>query len=87
MIKLMTTLIFTKSIAILIMTMIKVIHTGWLLKKSNSLRNKLDKLQTSEEKYKACKELLEFTNKHLKSSTINSIFALVLDFFHNRHPK
>lgn len=70
-----------------ILSIVKHTHTNWLLKNSKRLRLTLENSATEKERLEACKELEIFTNKYLKSSSIYSIFALVLDFLHNRHPK
>lgn len=70
-----------------ILSIVKHTHTNWLLKNSKRLRCKLENAETKEEKHNAHIELVEFTNKHLKSSTIYSISVLVLDYLHNHHPK
>lgn len=75
------------AIAISILSIVKCMHTNWLINRSKRLRCISENAITQEEKHSAYMELLEFTNRHLKSSTIYSIFVLVLDYLHNRHPK
>lgn len=83
----MTPVIYFLAFCFTVLSIIKHTHTNWLLKNSTYLRYKLENAETEEEKHSAYMELLEFTNKHLKSLTIYSIFVLVLDYLHNRHPK
>lgn len=83
----MIALIYFLTFCFTILSIVKHTHTNWLLKNSKRLRRKLENSSSRKEEIEAYKELVIFTNKHLKSSSTNSIFALVLDFLHIHRPK
>lgn len=83
----MVTIIYSATIVFTILAIVGRVHTNWLVTKNTRLINEFQKARTPAEKAKAFEKLLMFGEKHLKASSINSIFALVLDYFHNHRPQ
>ena len=83
----MILVIYFFTLCFTILSIVQHAHTNWLLKNSKRLRHILENSVAPKERLEACKELELFTNEHLKSSSIYSIFVLVLDSLRNHHPK